>query len=458
MIAAAVATLSAASPSALAQTDRSPPQADPSVTDAPAAPAPLSPEELDKLVAAYALYPDALLTQVLIAATWPLELVKAARWAEGNEGLEGDARADAAAAEGWDPSVTVLAAGFPAVLAQMSEDLDGVEALGDAVLTDTDAVLDAVQRQRGRAAAFGNLESNEAQTVTVEDDVISIAPANPEVVYVPAYDPVLAYSQTAPAPPVVVTDPSDDGYSEGSLLAAGVIGFGAGLLIAEIFEDDDDYWGGWGGYWGGPPPVDWNDGAFYGRPSRGDVNIDGDVIINRDRDLIDVDRGEAWRPDPDRAEAARDRVAARDRDRRPGGATERPAQRDAIRGPDRAAARERIAARSEGGSGAARAERPVRAAEPAQRDRPATGPRQAAPRAGAFSGREQGLSGARQAAARGAASAGARPSAVGKPETGRNASAFDRKPERSGARASSARDRGGRSGGGDGKRAGGGRR
>jgi hypothetical protein len=293
---------------------------------------------LDNLVAPVALYPDALLAQVLVAATYPLEVVKADRWVTENDALEGDARVEAADGEGWDPAVAVLAAGFPDLVQRMAADLNHTETLGNAVLAQTDDVMDAVQRQRARAAELGNLESNQAQTVTVEGDSISIAPADPEVVYVPAYDPNLAYTQAASAAPVVVTDPDDDSYSSGDLLATGVIAFGAGMLVNEIFDDDDD----WDDYWRGPPRIDWNDGNFYPRPG---VNIDGDVNIDVDRGNLDLDRGPAFRPDRDRADNARDKIA----ERRDGN---RPATRPARDG-SRDAARERLAERTGGGGGAA---------------------------------------------------------------------------------------------------------
>lgn len=174
--------------------------------------------------------------------------------------------------------------------------------------------------------------------MTLEDDAISVAPANPEVVYVPAYDPTLAYTQSASAAPLVMTDPADPGYSSGDLLATGVIAFGAGMLVNELFDDDDD-WG--GGYWGGPPRFDWNDRGFYPRPG---VDIDGDVTINVDRDRIDIDRGARFKPHNDRVTVARDRISLREG----GGALrDRPGPQG---GGDRAAARDKIAARKADGA------------------------------------------------------------------------------------------------------------
>ena len=141
-----------------------------------------------------ALYPDSLLTQVLVAATYPLDLVKADRFIADNADLADNDRADQAEQQDWDPSVQVLAGGFPTVVQQMASELDWTEELGDAMLAQTDDVLDAVQRQRARAVAVGNLTTNDAQVVEEADDTISIAPAEPEVVYVPQYDATTAYT------------------------------------------------------------------------------------------------------------------------------------------------------------------------------------------------------------------------------------------------------------------------
>jgi hypothetical protein len=264
--------------------------------------------QLDDLVAPVALYPDALLAQVLVAATYPIDIVKAERWLADNPDLDDKERAGLAEGEDWDPSVQVLAGGFPTVVDQMAEDIDWTENLGDAMLAQTDDLLDAVQRQRARAAAAGNLESNDAQLVeTSEDDQISIQPADPGVVYVPSYDATAAYQPVGTA---VTT-----GTTTGQLLTTGAIAFGSALLINEIFDDDNDNWD---DYWRGPPPINWADDDLY--PRRGinagrDVNIDVDRNRNRvrigDRDAPIADRNGAWTPDPKRRDAARDKLAAR---------------------------------------------------------------------------------------------------------------------------------------------------
>lgn len=270
-----------------------------------------SEDDLDTLVSPYALYPDTLLAQVFMASTFPLDIVKADRWVEENAELEESARAEAAEAEGWDTSVAVLAAGFPTVIDTMNDDLDSTEDLGNALLAQSDDVFDAVQRQRARAAAVGNLESNEAQVVEVEDDVITVAPADPEVVYVPTYDTQQVYTTPPPAQTVVVEDSS--GSDAGALITTGLLSFGAGMLVNEIFDDNDP----WDDYWRGPSRVDWNDGNFYPRPG---VNVDGDVNIDVDRGNIDIDRDGAWRPTDERRDEARNKIKDRKGDGKLSGA------------------------------------------------------------------------------------------------------------------------------------------
>jgi len=308
-----------------------------------------SEEDLDELVAPVALYPDPLLAQVLVAATFPIEIVKAARWVDANKDMAQDARADAAMAEGWDPSVSVLAAGFPTVISKMSTEIEWTEDLGDAVLVQSDDVMDAVQRQRARAAAVGNLETNAAQEVTVENDNISIAPAQPEVVYVPTYDSQAVYTTAPTAAPVVVNS-TEPGFSTGTLVTTGLLAFGAGLLVAEIFDDDDDHWHGYWGprYYGPGRWMDWDDHYFYPRPGyRGGhnkINIEtGDITINRN----DIDRDGRWKPDNKRRDEAREKIGDRKRDRDREGIRDR--NQDRTRDRSRDEVRNKMAARSEGG-------------------------------------------------------------------------------------------------------------
>ncbi len=295
-----------------------------SATDAEAAPAGeedsalLGEEELDELVAPVALFPDSLLAQIAVAATYPLDVMKADRFVEDSADLSDAERMNAAEQQDWDPSIQVLAGGFPDVVSRMADEIDWTETFGEAVLAQTDDVLAAVQRQRARAHEFGNLESNEAQQVEVEDGEISIAPADPEIVYVPSYDSSMAFAQPVTTAPVV------DGYSGTDMIMAGAMSFGAAMLVNEIFDDDDDDWD---DYWrhgpGYPPPIHWGDGdgGIYPRPGidvDGDVNIDidrgniGDRVGKIDRDEIDLgDRDGKWKPDEDRRNEAQ--AALRDR-------------------------------------------------------------------------------------------------------------------------------------------------
>ena len=148
--------------------------------------------ELDQMLAPVALYPDPLLSQMLMAATYPLELVEAARWSKANPGLQGDAAVKAAAGEGWDPSVASLVA-FPQVLAWMDENLQWTRAVGDAFLAQQPQVMDTVQGLRARAQQAGNLRSDGQVAVTRDGPTIVGVPADPQVVYVPYYDPYVVY-------------------------------------------------------------------------------------------------------------------------------------------------------------------------------------------------------------------------------------------------------------------------
>jgi hypothetical protein len=203
-------------------------------------------EELDQMLAPIALYPDSLLSQVLMAATYPSDVADAAKWSKAHPDQKGDAAVNAVADQPWDPSVQSLVA-FPQVLATMEQDPDWVQRLGDAFLAQPEDVMDAVQRLRTAAKKAGNLESTEQQKVIVEQapqtqqSVIVIEPAQPQVVYVPSYNPTVVYgSWWYPSyPPVYLPPPP--GYVFGTALVSG-IAFGVGIGITNAL------WGGcnWG--------------------------------------------------------------------------------------------------------------------------------------------------------------------------------------------------------------------
>lgn len=148
--------------------------------------------ELDQMLAPVALYPDTVLSHVLIAATYPLEVVQAARWSRNNPGLKGEQAVAAVERKDWDPSVKALVA-FPKLLRRMDDDLEWTQRLGDAFLMQEDQVVDTIQYLRSDAYAGGHLRSNEHVQVIREKKYIYIEPASPRVVYVPYYDPRVVY-------------------------------------------------------------------------------------------------------------------------------------------------------------------------------------------------------------------------------------------------------------------------
>jgi hypothetical protein len=149
-------------------------------------------QELDQILAPVALYPDSLLSQLLMAATYPRDVADAARWSRNNPGLQGDDAVRAVEREPWDPSVKSLVA-FPEVLAMMGEKLDWTQSLGEAFLSQEDAVMRTVQQLRRRADEAGNLRSSEQIMVERAGDDYVLAPPSPETVYVPYYDPRVVY-------------------------------------------------------------------------------------------------------------------------------------------------------------------------------------------------------------------------------------------------------------------------
>src|SRR5690349_8522155 len=195
-------------------------------------------EELEQLVAPIALHPDSLIAQILMASTYPLEVALADRWTKQNASLKGDALTKALESQDWDPSVKSLV-NFPQVLTMMSEKLDWTQKLGDAFLADQKKVLDTIQSLRTKAQAAGHLESNKEQTVVVEEKIIKIEPANPQVVYVPTYNPTVVYGAWPyPAyPPYYYYPPM---YPPG----AAFFSFTAGVIVGGAL------WGSCGWGWG----------------------------------------------------------------------------------------------------------------------------------------------------------------------------------------------------------------
>jgi len=200
-------------------------------------------EQLDSLVAPIALYPDPLLAQTLAASTYPLEIIQLQQWLEKNKNLKDKALADAVAKESWDASIQALAA-LPDVVKRLADDIQWTTDLGNAFLAQQSDVMDAVQRMRKKAEDKGNLKSTEQQKVETEvvenKSVIVIEQANPQVVYVPSYDPLYVYGPPIyPYPPIY--------YPTGYYAAGMAISFGIGVAMGA-------FWGGgwgWGCGWGG---------------------------------------------------------------------------------------------------------------------------------------------------------------------------------------------------------------
>jgi len=204
---------------------------------------PLRPEELDQLLASIALYPDDLVAQVLSASTYPVEVVQAARLAKEKSKLKGEQLMAAAKDKDWDPSVKAMLQ-FPEVLAMMDEKLDWTTKVGDAFLSQQREVMDSIQRLRGKANEAGNLKTTEEQKVVVEKETntIIIEPANPQVVYVPTYNPTVVYGVWPyPAyPPYPV-------YPPGYVAARSAFSFAAGVAVGAAWSG----WGGWHSNWHG---------------------------------------------------------------------------------------------------------------------------------------------------------------------------------------------------------------
>jgi hypothetical protein len=209
----------------------------------PAAPL-LTPDQLDNLVAPVALYPDALLSQVLVASTYPLEIEEASQWRQQNPNLQGQQLIAAARQQNWDPSVQAMVA-LPDVLGRLASNIGWTSDLGNAFLAQQADVMNAVQRMRAQAQASGKLSSDPQQSVVTQSQdgrtVIEIVPANPQVIYVPQYNPEYIWG-----PPVW-------GYYPPLYYPPYGFGFDAGIFLGSFFGGWGGWgWGGWGGWGWGP--------------------------------------------------------------------------------------------------------------------------------------------------------------------------------------------------------------
>ncbi len=214
-------------------------QPGPAPEQGPVPSAPLPPDQLQELVAPIALYPDSLVAQILAAATYPTQIVEAGRFLQQNPNLTGPALASAVDQQDWDPSVKALTQ-FPSVLDDMNRNLSWTSELGDANYNQQGDVMNAIQFMRQKAQEAGNLNNTPQQTVTDDGGDVEIAPAEPDVVYVPEYDPEMAYGYPVGLWP---------GFYPWWNVGGPYLSFGVGIGIAP-FAGYGWGWGNWGCGWG----------------------------------------------------------------------------------------------------------------------------------------------------------------------------------------------------------------
>jgi hypothetical protein len=241
----------------------------------------VSPAQLESLVAPIALYPDAILSQALVASTYPLEVVEAGRWLSAHPNLKGKELADAAAKQPWDASVQALVM-LPDVLKRLDQDVRWTSDLGNAFLAQQQDVMDAVQRMRKRAKDSGALQSTKEQTVTTATDnnqsYIEIQPASGQMLYVPQYNPAAVWGPAEYYPYPAIYDPPVP--STGAIFAASAVSFGLGVAVGAI----------WGGGWGG-----WGWNCGWGHRS---VVINNNFIRVNHFNRVNVANGNNWIHNP----------------------------------------------------------------------------------------------------------------------------------------------------------------
>jgi len=307
-----------------AQPPPQPAPASPTAAAQPAPPAgdkpPIKQEELDQMLAPIALYPDALLSQVLMASTYPVEIVSADRWVKANKSLKGEALAKELESQDWDPSVKSLV-NFPDVLSGLSEKLDQTVKIGDAFLADQKQVMETIQSLRARADKAGNLKSSDQVNVTVEaataaaPQVIVIESKSPEVIYVPSYNPTVVYG-TWPYPSY---PPYPSYYYPPGYVATAAVSFGVGLAVGAA----------WGYAWGG---CNWRGGDVDIDINR-NTNINNNINRNKYQNNMGGGRGQgSWQHDSSHRKGASYRDSATSN--RYGGSSNRQAaqSREAYRG------------------------------------------------------------------------------------------------------------------------------
>jgi uncharacterized membrane protein YgcG len=241
------------------------------------------PDSLDELLAPVALYPDALLAQILQCAQDPPKVTELDQWLKANSNMKGTELQDAALKAGFEPSFITMVV-FPAVVTKMAAQIPWVTLLGQAFTANRTQVFDAIQRLRKQAQGVGTLKTTaqqevETKTTSSGDSVIVIEPANPQVVYVPQYDPQVVYTQPPTSTTVVVQEDNTD-----QAVAAGMIGFTAGIVMGSMMNNNNYYYGSPYGFYGGAYMYNeaWEDYYDYREDAREDwMDHREDVMENR---------------------------------------------------------------------------------------------------------------------------------------------------------------------------------
>jgi len=362
----------------------------PAAAAAPAAPA-IPADQLDSLVAPIALYPDPLLSQTLVASTYPLEIVQLQQWLAKNPNLKDKALTDAAMKQPWDPSIQAMAV-LPDVVKRLADDIQWTTDLGNAFLAQQSDVMDAVQRMRKKAQGNGALASNAQQKVETQvvesKTVIVVQQANPQVVYVPTYNPVVVYGPPIyPYPPIYYPY-----YPPGAVFTASMIGFGVGIAVGAA-------WGGGG----------WGYGCGWGGNDI-DINVNNNFVRNNNINNINRGGNNKWQhnaqhrggaPYSNRATADRYGGTARGDSRQ---STARSSSGTA-RSPSATTSRSQPSTANRGASAGTASTN--RSAGGADRVGNQQVPRTSSSGSGAFSGSSAGGDRARATSSRGASSAGA---------------------------------------------------
>jgi hypothetical protein len=298
--------------------DTAPAASAPQVPQAQTAPAYVPPtaEQLYQLVGPIALFPDKLVAQVLAASSYPDQVTAADNWLAQNRNLKGSRLQDAANQQPWDVSVKGLTQ-FPSVLDQMARNIPWTSALGDAYVNDPVDVMNAIQVMRQRAASSGNLKNTKQLRIAVRPraepapaydyaqapgepqvydgpemippppETIVIEPAEPDVVYVPAYNPGVVYGEPLPVYPGYAYEPAPVYYPPGEIVTAGVITFGLGIAVGAVISHHDWGWNSWDVHWGGRPGGDggggnWNGGHWH-RPA---VVYNDNTYVSRSTTIV----------------------------------------------------------------------------------------------------------------------------------------------------------------------------